>query len=89
MVLPDQHCRFPWDPGFAAEMRTVQPLLAGARHRLVGSTERMAMLSVVAVWPAGSCRETSGLQVVHVRHMHYGRLEPAQLQEQTQRSRGP
>jgi hypothetical protein len=27
VVLPDQHHRFPWDPGFAAEMRSVQPLL--------------------------------------------------------------
>ena len=27
VVLPDQHYRLPWDPGFAAEMRTAQPLL--------------------------------------------------------------
>lgn len=27
VVLPDQHYPFPWDSGFNAGMRTVQPLL--------------------------------------------------------------
>jgi hypothetical protein len=37
VVLPDQHHRFPWDPGFATGMRTLQPLLGRRRLRPAGN----------------------------------------------------